>query len=135
MSTRSCIGIVQEDESIRVIYCHSAGYLEGVGEILHTHYTNKAQTKRKKLIQLGDLSTLGESLERGDTIAYRRDRFEKSTRARTYFSFQEYVKETETGHGFEYWCLWSNGEWLVSQNPIFGFHSLLQELVTEKLES
>jgi hypothetical protein len=135
MSHRCCIGIVQADESIRAIYCNNAGYLDGVGKILHTHYTNKAQTKRKKLIQLGDISSLGISPATGDTVAYRRDRQEKNTRAISYFSFQEYVKETETGHGFEYWYLWSNNEWLVSQNPVFGFQSLLHELVTEKLAS
>jgi hypothetical protein len=38
MSTRSMIGIQQEDGKIEAIYCHYDGYPEGVGQTLADHY-------------------------------------------------------------------------------------------------
>lgn len=58
MSTRSNIGIYDEQQDIvRFIYCHNDGYIRGVGEILFKYYRNK--DKVEKLLDLGDLSTLG----------------------------------------------------------------------------
>lgn len=57
MSTRSRIGIRNKDNTITSIYCHWDGYPEWNGKMLLTHYTKLEDVK--KLIQLGNLSTLG----------------------------------------------------------------------------
>jgi hypothetical protein len=40
MSTRSFIGKVQEDGSVRYVYCHHDGYPSHVGAILAKHYVD-----------------------------------------------------------------------------------------------
>lgn len=58
MSTNCRIGIENKDGTITSIYCHHDGYMEGgVGERLVVHYTDEA--KVKKLMELGDISSLG----------------------------------------------------------------------------
>lgn len=56
MSTRSTIGIVNTDGTVTSIYCHSNGYIEGVGSILEKYYDEE---NTYRLMALGDLSTLG----------------------------------------------------------------------------
>ncbi len=56
MSTRSAI-ITKIDGRYHGIYCHSDGYLAGVGRTLLEHYSDPA--KVAELLALGDLSTLG----------------------------------------------------------------------------
>lgn len=84
MATRSAIGILNSN-NVRSVYCHFDGYLEGVGETLVNHYTDKK--KINSLIDLGSISVLGEELEaegehtfrepeEGVTVAYGRDRGE-----------------------------------------------------------
>ena len=71
MSTRSRIAIETESGTVKSIYCHFDGYVSGVGKILYNHYDKE---KLEKLIELGDISSLGESTE--NTVAYHRDRGE-----------------------------------------------------------
>lgn len=61
MSTRCRIAIKEPNGTYRSIYCHHDGYPEGVGEILETYYTDV--NKIEKLMDLGDISSLGASLE------------------------------------------------------------------------
>lgn len=88
MSTRSTISI-QTPSVLRSIYCHYDGYLSGVGALLHTYYNT--EEKVNALIDLGDLSILGEKLipnpdaphsfvkpQEGVTVAYYRDRGENN---------------------------------------------------------
>lgn len=58
MGTRSNIGIQHPDGSYDVIYCHWDGYPSNNGKILYEHYQDL--NKIKKLIALGDISSLGE---------------------------------------------------------------------------
>lgn len=78
MSTRSAI-IEKTEKGYRGIYCHSDGYPEGVGATLMTHYTDPS--KVHALLDLGDLSFLGESLDSDSTFAYMRDRGEDGCEA------------------------------------------------------
>lgn len=82
MSTRSAI-ITKTKDGYQGVYCHSDGYLEGVGYTLRDHYSD--DKKVKELISLGHLSVLGDRAlpisghtfdvpEDGTTIAYHRDR-------------------------------------------------------------
>lgn len=58
MSTRSRIGIKNDNGTITSIYCHSDGYLGGVGAILADCYSTDERVK--ELLALGDLSEIGE---------------------------------------------------------------------------
>lgn len=89
MSTRSRIGVLNQNGSITSIYCHHDGYLEGVGATLVQHYTDP--TKVRALILLGDISSLEAEIgvkrafDSRDpqyanmTLAYGRDRGEEGT--------------------------------------------------------
>lgn len=57
MSTPCYIGKENSDKSITYIYVHHDGYLEGVGKELLDSYQN--EEKVNKLLELGDLSSLG----------------------------------------------------------------------------
>ena len=72
MATRSTISIETSASIYKSIYCHHDGYLDYNGKILKEHY-NTAE-KVNALIDLGDISSLGEDLEK--TVAYHRDRKE-----------------------------------------------------------
>lgn len=99
MATRSRIGIQDENGTIRSIYCHFDGYPDGVGATLIDHYSNRQ--KLNMLINLGDISKLGENVatmdehsfnkpKEGITVAYHRDRGEPLTRARVDSSLEEF---------------------------------------------
>jgi hypothetical protein len=94
MSTRSMIGIQQEDGKIKAIYCHYDGYPKGVGQTLADHY--QTTDKVEALLNLGDLSVLRQELgEKQDfndyknhnenwCLAYGRDRGEANTEAKEF---------------------------------------------------
>lgn len=62
MSTRSNIGKIQPNGKIIAVYCHSDGYLDGVGKILIKNYTDPK--KVDELIKLGKagISYLGSEI-------------------------------------------------------------------------
>lgn len=55
MSTRSHIGLLNEDGSVREIYCHFDG--DSVGQVLNEHFACIA--KINALLDLGNLSSIG----------------------------------------------------------------------------
>lgn len=57
MSTRSFIGMLNDDGTVTGHYCHSDGYYSWNGRILNEHYRDAAKVKR--LIDLGGMSVLG----------------------------------------------------------------------------
>lgn len=118
MATRSNIAIENEDGKIVSIYCHWNGCPEGVGQTLKDHY--KELAKVQELIDLGDISSLGENVSpvdenshsfynptEGVTVAYHRDRGEEYNR-RISNSRGEYIADSE-----EYSYLFSNNRWLI----------------------
>ena len=107
MATRSRIAIENQDGTVNSIYCHFDGYVEGVGKTLFNHYDRE---KLEKLLELGDISSLGESTE--DTVAYCRDRGE-DLHFKTFKDVEDLF-----GNGFnsseEYiYCLNKDGVWLI----------------------
>lgn len=60
MSTKCLIGVEKSKGKIAYIECFSEGYVDGVGKILLSNYNNK---KIEKLLGLGDIESLGESIE------------------------------------------------------------------------
>lgn len=89
MATRSRIAIQKEDGTVEAIYCHWDGYPNGVGVTLLENYSYEDACK---LIELGDISALGSTIE--ETIAYSRDRGEsyEDVKARTFSSKDEFFK-------------------------------------------
>lgn len=96
MSTHAYIAEKIDNNQVRVIYCHTDGYLEWTGDLLSRCYNTPE--KVKELIDLGDLSILYERLnpdpskphgfeydlrQPGVTVAYGRDRGETDTQAQT----------------------------------------------------
>ena len=93
MSTHSYIGVVEEDGTLKYVYCHSDGYPSYLGRMLLTYYNTPELAIG--LVNLGDLSMVRERLapdkgERhtfkkpvregpkgGITTAYHRDRKER----------------------------------------------------------
>jgi hypothetical protein len=104
MSTRSKIGILNENGTVTGIYCHWDGYLSNNGKILNESYTDRQ--KVEELISLGDLSSLdheiGEKHDfdkaesyRGQCNAFGRDRGEKDCEASTYPGVDAFIKSAD----------------------------------------
>ena len=121
MATRSRIAIENQDGTVTSIYCHFDGYLAGVGKKLFEHYDRE---KTEKLIELGDISVLGESTL--DTIAYHRDRNEEMN-----FKISKNIEDLfETNEFIDYiYCLTIGGIWLVQK-----YNSLHVNILQEELE-
>lgn len=127
MSTRCLIGRKIKDNKVEYIYCHHDGYLDGVGEILKTHYTNDSVID--KLMALGDLSALGKIAESNpnqfnfgkidyNLCAAYKDNDEKDVDS-TIITEKEYIDKLSTNIWIEYlylwdgekWCYYCEGEW------------------------
>ena len=110
MSTRSRIAIENESGIVNSIYCHFDGYVDGVGKTLFNHYDKE---KLQKLIELGDISSLGESTI--DTVAYCRDRGEDLHS--TGYLDVEGLFELGFESGEEYvYCLNREGIWIFKED-------------------
>lgn len=59
MSTRSRIGILNQDGTVESVYCHQDGYPEYTGFILENFYTNEKLVRN--LLSKGDLSNIATS--------------------------------------------------------------------------
>jgi len=99
MGTRSTIGVRSEDGTVKAIYCHWDGYLEGVGAGLSQNYNSKTQAE--ELIALGGFSSLMDTLEETKAGAYNTP----SDSARTFESVTDWVQNFNAGE--EYFYLWN----------------------------
>lgn len=111
MSTRSYIGKQNKDGSIKYIYCHNDGYINGgVGETLFLFY--KDEKKIDQLLELGDLSYLGKTTNSEDTCAYSRDRGEDLHIGEA-VSIEDFGELVTDDVFIDYVYLYKDGEWLV----------------------
>jgi hypothetical protein len=122
MATRSAI-IMKTEKGYLGIYCHHDGYLEGVGFTLAKHYTDPE--KVKKLISLGDISSLGEEVEPKDnahsyntpeknvTVAYGRDRGEENTKALFNKNLKKLLNNID--HSYYYVLKITIGLWVIKR--------------------
>lgn len=123
MSTRSFIGIKNEDGTITAVYCHWDGYPEYNGKMLVENYNTKE--KAQELINLGDLSSICERVKPNEdeihtfdnplkdvTVAYYRDRNEdwEDVKPKNFETIKEYYDYAIDNWG-EYIYLFADNEW------------------------
>jgi hypothetical protein len=108
MATRSAIGFMRNDGSIRAVYVHWDGYLSHVGKTLIENYDLIGVGD---LCDLGDISSLGETIE--DTEFYGRDRNEDDVEAHEFASEHEFVDWYTDS---EFYYLIKDDKWYVSEH-------------------
>jgi hypothetical protein len=126
MATRSNIGAIQEDGTIKAIYCHWDGYPEHVGATLAEHYDSPA--KVAELLNLGDISSLGEDVSTVESYA---SRGETGTGARTYKD-QEDWKQSAEDSGCEFLYLYQKNwkdEYVWAWYSIYNIWNVLPKKV------
>lgn len=110
MATRSTIALELENGTVKQIYAHWDGYLDGNGSILLHNY--KTQEDAEALIAMGDLSSLNTTIE--TTTFYARDRGETGVDARVFENFADYK---QNGDFQSYNYIMRGGEWFVDRGP------------------
>ena len=108
MSTRSAIGYMRNDGTVRAIYCHWDGYLKGVGKTLIENYDSIGV---EDLLDHGNISELAETIK--DTRFYDRDRGEDPVEAREFKSEYEMVDWFSWS---EYFYILKDDKWYVSEH-------------------
>lgn len=94
MATRAYIG-VNNNGNIRGIYVHWDGYPSYTGKILRESYNNIE--KVNELLDLGDLSSIANTIERCD--AYGRDKGESDTESREFSDVDSFIEQAK-----QVWC-------------------------------
>ena len=123
MSTRSRIGLMLEDGTIKHSYCHFDGYPNGVGHTLVENYSEVE--KVEELLSFGDMSFLlpkvnpeGEhsfgNPEKDVTVFYGRDRGESDVDSVT-TSMDEYLS-VKYSSCIDYQYVFTGGHWWVYDN-------------------
>ena len=144
MATRSTIAIELADGTVKQVYCHWDGYVDGVGKTLQEHYS--ARSKVEELVEHGDLSSLGDvigfkhpfthigtdmTLDEHESnfgamcTFYGRDREETMTEAKVFQSYQDYI-ENHQYEEYEYvfrqdnkWHVCDGDEFKLLENEFF----------------
>lgn len=121
MATRSVIAI-RESNRIIGVYCHWDGDIDHNGWILLENYSD--ETKLRKLIENGCISSLRKRIgtkhdfnnpPKDETTFYHRDRGDNLS----VLSWKNEDKMVEDMYECEYFYLWENGIWSVSQGKGF----------------
>lgn len=107
MATRSIIASVDQNNEVRSVYCHWDGYPLHNGRILRMAYSD--QSKVDSLLDMGNISTLANTLE--ECKFYARDRNEEGQDA-IVDNYDEFVEDIQNGNCEEYTYLFKDGEWL-----------------------
>jgi hypothetical protein len=108
MSTHAAIVTQTPEGEYRGIYVHHDGYPSHTGAILTEHY--KTEEQIAELIDLGDLSSLGATIEQ--SIAYHRDRGEKKR-----ITGSENLHWVVSKIDWDYLYLWAEGAWHKFSQP------------------
>jgi len=113
MSTRSTIAYHNPNTGrVEQVYCHSDGYLSGVGQMLLEHYSNESDAMNT--VREGDMSVLGPTMK--ESVVYRRDRGEKWCFVQPdVFENMDYLLVQARREKYNY--VFTNGEWhMISPN-------------------
>ena len=123
MATRSRIGLMLEDGTIKHSYCHFDGYPTGVGQTLVDFYNDL--DKVKELLSFGDMSFLSPKVtpegehsfnnpEKDITVFYGRDRGESDVDS-VVTSMDDYLS-VKYSSCIDYLYVFSGGQWWVYDN-------------------
>ena len=123
MATRSRIGLMLEDGTVKHSYCHFDGYPNGVGHTLVENYSEIE--KVEELLSFGDMSFLAPKVtpdgihnfntpEKDVTVFYGRDRAETDVDS-VITSMDEY-HSVKYSSCIDYKYLFSGGHWFVYEN-------------------
>lgn len=93
MSTHSAIGRLLSDGRVQAIYCQFDGYLTHNGRILLEHYTTLDVVVA--LLELGDISSLDETLEKTEAYHRDRDEFWPDVEPKTFESVQAWLADSQ----------------------------------------
>lgn len=112
MSTHASISIKLQNTLkpvYRSIYCHFDGYPSATGKNLVENFNT--YDKVLELIELGDVSCVGKTLEAPETVSYWRDKNESRqfTQPKEYDSVEELVKDDE--RYYDYFYVFEDGVW------------------------
>jgi hypothetical protein len=124
MGTRSTIALEYADGTVEQVYCHWDGYLSHNGQILHKHYSDPF--KLRQLMDLGDLSSLGERIgsqhafdkaPEGECTFNLRDRKEQGCKAKQFKDYADYI-ENHQYEEYEYILRQVDGKavWFVADH-------------------
>ena len=103
MSTRSFIGVTQPNGEIAAVYCHFDNYQNF--EILVKNYNSYKQAM--DLIDLGDMSFLGETLDKCTFYSRDQGESEEETKAELFSCISEFLMKCHEDYTF----LWDGNEW------------------------
>jgi hypothetical protein len=109
MSTRSRVGIENDDGTISSIYVHFDGYWSGVGETLMRHYTTAKQVK--SLIALGYASSLEPTLKETKSQAGHDAGPDSIVLSDNQQDYYDHAQESWA----EYVYLFKNGHWIGTE--------------------
>jgi hypothetical protein len=122
MSTRSFIGIVQEDGTVKGVYCHSDGYPSNQMPLLTENYT--VAKKVDELVSLGDMSQLDRRIcppknskhsfdhrRKGVCVYYGRDRGEDSNAIKPTVIERKKLASFIKRGWYQYAYLFKDGKW------------------------
>lgn len=124
MGTRSRIGILKEDGSVESVFCHWDGDPSSNGKLLLKCYNTKEAAQA--IIELGDISFLGRTLEYGDTRDYKRWRNEERPK-RIDKTLSSYL--SQFGNWSEdYLYLFKNDKWYVFDDYEYKEFTPLEDL-------
>ena len=121
MATRSTIAVIDNDGTVKQVYCHWDGYLSYNGRLLKQEYNSLKLAN--ELVSFGDMSILAENInpthpdhsydsaQEGVCVYYGRDRGESNTDPKVFKDLNEFLDKRRDE---EYNYLFKDGEWLVS---------------------
>jgi hypothetical protein len=105
MATRSTIAL-SVPEGFRAVYCHWDGDPEGVGATLKNSYSTLEQAR--SLVEKGDLSTLGDTLESSEFYTSRGEELKVET-----FKSESDWLEWASACSCEYAHLFKDDKWIT----------------------
>jgi len=107
MGTPCAIGMKLADGSVKAIRCNFDGYPAGAGATLAGWYTQPEYVE--KLLELGDLSSLGETID--DCVAYQRDRGEELNPAVGFESVEDFRLTGNDIMCADFLYIFEDGQW------------------------
>lgn len=126
MATRASIMVQMSDGTFKCVYSHWDGYVEGgVGQTLYKYYNS--QEKAEYVVSLGDISSLGETMEQGEgeelqrtfetkyggSVIYSRDRGDEDCEGSTGATEEECMSNHSYGPQ-ELNYVWRDNQWFVT---------------------